>query len=119
MITSGGPISVAKPFPESGWSAEDAAWELLQRAAIDALRSGDRRRASQQTEAALALAREHFRTGDPRLAASFATKAWLVVGDRPALADTLFREALAHWHQATTWLAAEPPPLRLARSSPV
>ena len=99
-----------------GWSEQDAAWERLQREAKAALLS-DLPRAKRPVSEALDLAQRHFSTGDPRLAASLASQAWLLLETNPALAGALFQEALAHWAQAGAWLARQPPPERLAKSS--
>ena len=108
---------MAEPFDDFRWNREDAAWEQLQRAGSAAIRDGDLPLGRQRIGDALALAREHFSTGDPRLAASLATEAWLQRPQAPDRAACLFEDALAHWAQAETWLAHQPPPERRARSS--
>ena len=108
-------------FPDAGdWRDEDAAWERLQRDVLSAFRDNDQALARRRCGQALALAKEHFRSGDPRLAASLACQGRLLREKTPSLAADLFREARAHWAQAPAWLASQQPPgrpERLARSS--
>lgn len=101
----------------AAWRAEDAAWERMQAAVRTALAADDLPLARQQAGAALALARAHFQAGDPRLAATLALQAWLLRPIDPRLAGARFREADMHWAQGAVWLAAQPPPVRRARSS--
>ena len=102
------------------WREEDAAWEQMQQEMLAALGTSDYPLATRCIARTSALAKAHFETGDPRLAASLACEAWLLQAERPSHASALFQEALAHWGQATAWLARQPPPdrpKRLARSS--
>jgi hypothetical protein len=111
------PISVVDPLATADWDEEDAHWERLQRDGLEALERGDRAAATRHIGQALILARERFESGDPRLAASLASQAWLLRDKAEAMAVALLRESLVHWGQATAWLARQPPPRRLARSS--
>lgn len=99
------------------WREEDAIWECLQCAGKEALFAHDHQGARRRIGEALALAQQHFATGDPRLATSLTFQAWLIRTTHPARAATLFQEAHRHWANAEAWLARQPPPARLARSS--
>ena len=102
------------------WQEEDAAWERLQQEVLAALGTSDYQHAAGCIARTSALAKAHFQTGDPRLAATLACEAWLLRTERPSQASNLFQEACAHWGQATAWLARQPQPAapkRLARSS--
>lgn len=109
---------MAELLDDTDWQEEDAAWERLRQDALTALRMSDLPLARRHIGQALALAKAHFQTGDPRLAATLACQTWLLQDSNPKLASTLFQEALAHWGQATAWLLARPERLeRKARSS--
>ncbi|MGI9502480.1 MAG: hypothetical protein ACR2RE_05440, partial [Geminicoccaceae bacterium] len=114
---SDGPISVDRPPSRRHWREEDAIWECLQRAGKEAFTAHDHQNARRRIGEALALARQHFETGDPRIAASLTFQAWLFRSTDPERAGTLFQEAGGHWTSADAWLARQPPPARLAKSS--
>ena len=99
------------------WDEEDAIWQRLQRAGKAALLAHDHQGTRQSIGEALALARQHFASGDPRLAASLTFQAWLLRITEPARAGALFEEAQSHWANAEAWLTHQPPPARLAKSS--
>lgn len=98
----------------SDWREEDAVWERLQQDVLAALALNDHSRARRRIGDALTLAKEHFQTGDPRLAATLACQARLLQKKSPSLASRLFQEARAEWGQAAAWLARQPPPDRKA-----
>ncbi len=97
------------------WREEDAAWERLQQRLKAALEMSDYPRATSCIARTSTLAKVHFKTGDPRLAATLACEAWLLRAALPSHASGLFQEALAHWGQATAWLACQSPPARPER----
>jgi len=108
---------VVDALNSSDWREEEADWERLQRDCKAAFLAQDLPRARKRIGEALALAKQHFQPGDPRLAASLAFQAWLLRKNDPRRAHSLFQEAHAHWRLADAWLSRQPPPERLARSS--
>jgi hypothetical protein len=108
-----GPISAAEP---AAWGAEDAAWERLQLAALQALAANDLTAAAGSFQAALRLARAAFAPDDPRSAASLASHAACLAAAGEPAAGRLLAEAAALWRRAPRWLARQPLAAR-ARSS--
>ena len=119
---SSAPTSVAEgnealALLAAGWQEAELTWERLQERAAEAAQSGDRETAVRLWAEALALARETFEAGDPRLATSLTNQgAALVLQGEPGRANPLFREALLVWDASGPWVAALAPERR-ARSS--
>ncbi len=101
----------------AGWREEDLAWERLQEEGLEHAAAGEALQAAECWAEALRLARAHFASNDPRLAASLANHAAALrrTGDGET-ARNLFEEALLVWDACEPWVAALKPERR-ARSS--
>ena len=120
--TSGGPTSVAETWTaaeliRSGWTEADLAWETASEAVLSALAEGELEAAKADSARALRLAREDFRSDDPRLGTSLANHAACLraAGDDSA-AEKLQAESRQVWQACDPWIAEMTAP-RVARSS--
>ena len=100
----------------AGWTEHDLAWEAHCEQMAAALADGDDAAAAQASASALRLAREHFSTGDPRLATSIANQAMCVAGQKAEAGKKLFDEAIVAWRGTHPWIEKMQAP-RVARSS--
>jgi hypothetical protein len=100
---------------QAGWTEADLEWERLAVATLQAMDTGKSADAQRQAGAALALAREHFEDGDPRLATSLANFA-AARGPGDKQYASLLAEAGRIWASCGPWLEAMTAP-RSARSS--
>lgn len=103
-------------FEKALWQQEDADWERWQAAGLKALEMGNEKAGGEAIARALQVARQKFKRGDPRLAASLTSHASMLSRLDDPLAEKLFTEALDHWDFFRTWLDHQPLP-KLARSS--
>jgi len=89
----------------AGFSAADLAWERHQEQAALAWRAGDGAGAARAWEQALAVARQHFGRGDPRLAASLTNQALVMRRRRHDWqAKQLFEQAFVVWDDSWRWI---------------
>ncbi len=115
--TSAGEAPDPLALLEAGWTPEELAWERVQEEAAEAARAGQIEAARAAWAVGLRLARSHFATRDPRLAASLTNHAaGLLAAGEGAAAGPLLREALLVWDASRTWVEALRPERR-ARSS--
>jgi hypothetical protein len=88
-----------------GLCAADLVWERLQEQAALAYRAGDALSAARAWEQTLAIAREHFGRGDPRLAASLTNQALVMRRRRQEWqAKQMFEEAFTVWAESWRWI---------------
>lgn len=101
----------------AGWQPADLAWEAAMEAGLAAWEDRDVARAGTRWGEALGLAREHFADNDPRLAASLANWALVLIErDRAASGAALMVEAGQVLGRAEGWLQGLRPERR-ARSA--
>lgn len=107
-------------FPEliaAGWSEADLEWERLGEEALSCLAESRADEACSNFAAALRLARDAFRSGDPRLAASLSNQAAAVASvDGHAKAARIRAAATQAWAGCDGWVEKMTAP-RTARSS--
>jgi hypothetical protein len=119
---SGGLISVREEWSFSellaaGWSEADLEWERLSEEALSCLADGRADEARSNFAAALRLARDAFKSGDPRLAASLSNQAAAVARvDGHAKAAQIRAVAAQAWAGCDGWVEKMTAP-RTARSS--
>ena len=111
------PIHAPGALEQAGWSNAEVIWEQIQEAAGEHERAGDPKEAAELWQGAFDVAREHFDSGDLRLATSVANLGVAArrAGDAAAAARRL-DEALRLWDEGERWREALVPVAR-ARSS--
>lgn len=102
---------VRRRSPGDRFTAIDLAWEQEQESAARAFLAGVGDPAARHWQRALAIAREHFDSCDPRLATSLTNRGRVFRwdGDRYQ-AERHFSEALLVWDQGWRWIALMSPP---------
>jgi hypothetical protein len=92
---------------KGGWTRDDWTWEQHTARAADRFAgTGDPLAAADDWRAALAIARDRFATGDPRLACSLANHATAMTAtDGLETAGKLLAEAARAWRGAAFWVA--------------
>ena len=111
------PVHDLRLLERAGWTNAEVIWEQIQESAAESERAGDYAEASELWLGGLELAREHFRPGDPRTAASVANVgvAKRRTGDSVA-AEHMLDEALVRWDAGEQWIESLKP-AAMARSS--
>ena len=111
------PVHDLRLLERAGWTNAEVIWEQIQVSAAESERAGDYAEASELWLGGLELAREHFRPGDPRTAASVANVgvAKRRTGDSVA-AEHMLDEALVRWDAGEQWIESLKP-AAMARSS--
>lgn len=99
-------IQVQQRAPAPQFDAADLAWEQVSETAVRAYRAGGVEGALLRWQRGLAIAREHFEPGDPRLATSLTNHAFALRGQGEAFQSrrhfALAEEAFA---QSWRWIA--------------
>lgn len=98
-------MATASALRDSDKSLTDATWERVQERALKAFRAGHSPSAVKGWDQAFQIAKQHFDWGDPRVAASYTNRAFVLIRQNQFNpAKLLLDEAVRCWGDSWRWV---------------